>query len=123
MENRYREDTIVQNLFTNKMDWKATYSHYNTWLANTEKKKSTKTADKLKLREEKEFERKCLSHTDLASFHLFFLKLSVKQHKRGRFIAQLAQVRYEVLRALIMKTAIFRNMSPHSLVELYRRFI
>jgi len=84
---------------------------------------SKKTADKLKLREEKEFERKCLSHTDLASFHLFFLKLSVKQHKCGRIMAQLVQVRYEVLSALIMKTAIFRIVSPHSLVEMYRRFI
>ena len=50
-------------------------------------------ADKLKLREEKEFEIKCLSHTDLASFHLFFLKLSVKQHKCGRIMAQLARGR------------------------------
>jgi hypothetical protein len=38
-------------------------------------------------------------------------------------MAQLARVRYEVLRALIMKSAIFWNVSPHSLVELYRRFI
>jgi len=38
-------------------------------------------------------------------------------------MAQLARVRYEVLRALIMKTAIFWNVSPHGLVELYRRFI
>jgi hypothetical protein len=122
MENRKRDETIVlKNLLTNKMDWKETYSHYNTWLANIEKK-SKKTADKLKLSEEEEFERKCLSYTELASFHVFILKLSVKQHKCGRIMARLSRVRYEILRALIMKP-IFWNVSPHSSVELYRRFI
>ena len=38
VENRYREEAIAQkNLFTKKMNWKATYSHYNTWLANVKK--------------------------------------------------------------------------------------
>jgi hypothetical protein len=39
MKNCYREETTAeQSLFTNKMDLKKTYSHYNIWSDKTEKK-------------------------------------------------------------------------------------